>query len=430
MVLEMSCLFDIGWPRLSDEAWRITAWAADHGMTWRRARAAADQLDSDGVVAVRTQLFRPGSIEMVERERVVAGAGDPPPWLRVRARAWGDLVSEHGLCWREQAILAGLLALVDDRDWRVRSATLSSLGEVLSLGYRSLRAGLGVLEAADLVRFEARRGKDCLLEVVCGPALLFHSDEGDDRERPEQRPQRKERRRMMRDAERGSDSAVGNGPAGDLAGRVLRRYAVTAPASVGLLRELGGLLAKAEGKSIEERLAGMGSMGGAIDPMAVLVDRARRLGAQLDAEAVAKREHREVVAAQVDEGEARRIRESEEYEQGREQWLGEDRWLSQVLDDDLLEQVAAQARRVVPVRAGVRHGVPAQARGALLVQNIRFAARRAVAQADPGVDPEVAVRAGILASLGQVGEGGGVDPPPLPTVSDGPPGLSERLRSL
>lgn len=408
LVFEMSCLLDIAWPRLSDDAWRITTWAAERGMTYRRARAAADQLDSDGVVSVRTELFRPGTLTVLDRERVVAGRGDPPPWLQVRAQAWGELVGEHGLRWREQAILAGLLALVDDRDWQVRSATLGSLGEVLGLGYRSLRAGLEVLAEAELVRFEARRGQDCVLTVLCGPALLFQRVE-----RHEPRPQRKERRQLSRDAPRG------DGPAGDLAGRLMRRYTMAVPASVGLLRELATLLTKVDAKTVEDRLVAMGGLGGANDPMAVLVDRARRLGGQLDSEVITKRERRAAAAAEVDEAELRRDQERETFERDRQQWVGEDRWLSQVLDDELLGQVVGRARQLGPVRAG----------GGVLAQSIRFAARRAVAQAGPTVDPAAAVRAGIVVCLGQVGEGGGVDPP-LPTARDGPPGMRERLRSL
>jgi hypothetical protein len=387
------------------DPWPMVAWGEQLDMPWRRIRVAVDRLAEAGLATVTTAPFRPSAV-LLPRGKWVHQRGGDDRFVQLSGAAVRALVAEHGLEWRELGVLLGLVFLADDRDWHVSGQTLTRLGEVLGVGYRTLVAALEVLADRGLVIWQARRGQLCALAVPAGAAMVVLPAPGRARHRSE-------RRELAR------QTAHGEGPAVAVARKVMlsTRSGIDVPPSPTLTGLLADLMARADAATIESRLVAMGSLAGSRDAMAVLVDRARRLLVEMDvrADTAARERQAQAQAVAADQAARRAARDAEDRS------AGESRWLGQIFDDDTMRKLRDAYAGGRPL--GERVVVPAMA------ADIAAAARSAVAQ-HPTMAPEDAAREHALEFMAiDMGPGGADLAVALPQVRAGP-SLVDRLRRL
>jgi hypothetical protein len=405
MVVGVMCTLEASHVTGMVDPWPMVAWGGKLEMPWRRVRGAVDRLASAGLATVTTAPFRASSV-VLPRGKWVHQRGGDDRFVQLSGAAVRALVAEHGLEWRELGVLLGLVLLADDRDWLVRGQTLTGLGELLGVGYRTLVAALETLADRGLVTWQARRGQLCALAVPAGAAMVVLPAPGRARHRSE-------RRELARQA------AHGEGPAVAVARKVMlsTRSGLDVPPSPTLTALLAELMARADAATIESRLVAMGSLAGSRDAMAVLVDRARRLLVEMDvrAESAARERQAQAEAAAADQAARQAARDADDRS------AGESRWLGQVLDDDTLRKLR-DAYAGGRLRGG-RVVVPAMA------ADIAAAVRTAVAQ-HPTMAPEEAARGHALELMAiDVGPVGAAVAVALPQVRAGPK-LVDRLHRL
>lgn len=403
LVVALLAVLEGDWRTGRIEPWPMVAWARRISMPWRRVRRAADRLAELGHAQFACQRFRAGSIVLDRSRWVHARDRRSERFVQISPQALDAVAAEHDLDWEAMGVLLALVILADDRDWSVRDLTLACLSTELGVGFRSLKAAMGRLAAAGLLRFVPRPGRSCLITVMAGAVLVVG---------PAGPPMRRgERRQLVRRTRRRE------GPVWDLAHRIVDRFGVEVPPSVAFVGALEDACTRLDAREVEQRIAAMGSLAQARDPMAVLTGRARRIVDDHDRRrtdiARARARDHEQAAAEA----AHRAREEMNWERDR----GEDRWLARVLDDRQLEAFL-NSFRPGPVRAPM----PAVAAA------IRVAARLAVA-ARPDEDPEQVVRttgpAVVVMDAGAACVDSSEPAAVLPTARDGPT-LTERLRSL
>jgi len=337
---------DVDWRSNTLEGFRSVAWAGEHRMAWRRLRRALEHLAGSGVARAELRPFRPGTATLTARE-------EPTSLLHDRARAeerfvplargaLRSLSAEHNLSWVATGLLLLLLLLCDHRNGELPEGcwTKTSICENFGVGWRRLSAGLDTLAAAGLIAFDVRRGGTMSLTLLARAALVAPSG-------PVQ-PRRQARREIRRQA------THGDGPAGEVAAALLAHHGLVASASPGLLAALAETLnAGISVPALIERLAARGSLAGAVDPMAVLVTRAR---AVKDDVVAARDDIERRRAAEIAER-RRRDAARDDDERRRETAAGEDRWAASVLDwvpgGAELGLAAVIAARPVPVAAHV-----------------------------------------------------------------------------
>lgn len=313
---------DVNWRTNTIGAFCSVAWARAHRVPWRRARRAFAALDHAGVAHIELQRFRPGSATITARS-------EPTSLLHDRARpgerfapftrgALLRLSEEHDLSWVARALLRVLVVTCDHNSGELAEGqwTKTLLCARFGIGWRRLSAALEALARAGLISYTVRRGGTMTLTLLAQAALVAPVA-------PPQ-PRRSTRRRITQEA------TSGTGPSADLATKLLAHHGLrgTTP-SPALLRALGdGLATGATEKTILERLAARGALGGAADPMAVLVTRAR----QVKGEIVAAQEEAERRRA-AQQADTRRL-EALEAEQAHQRatTAAQDRWLASALE--------------------------------------------------------------------------------------------------
>jgi hypothetical protein len=405
MVVGVICTLEASHVTGMVDPWPMVAWGEKLEMPWRRIRVAVDRLASAGLATVTTTPFRASSV-VLPRGKWVHQRGGDDRFVQLSGASVRALAAEHGLEWRELGVLLGLVLLADDRDWQVRGQTLTRLGELFGVGYRTLVAVLDALADRGLVTWQARRGQSCALAVPAGAAMAVLPARGPAKHRSE-------RRELAR------QTAHGEGPAVAVARKVIlsTRSGLDVPPSPTLTALLAELLARADAATIEGRLVAMGSLAGSRDAMAVLVDRARRLLVEMDvrAETAARERQAQAEAVAIDQAARQAARDAEDRS------VGESRWLGQVLDNDTLRKLRDAYAGGRP--RGGRVVVPAMA------ADIAAAARSAVAQY-PTMAPEEAAREHALEFMAiDMGAGGADLAVALPRVRAGP-SLVDRLRRL
>ncbi len=298
----------------------VVAWAAAHGLPYRRARRALDCLAESEIAVADLRPFRTGRVALTPRTV-------PTSLLHDRSRraerfaplsraGLAEVVADHALSWVAASLLIVLLLLCDHRTAELPDGwTKTRLCEQFGIGWRRLTAGLEALAAAGLVTYEARRGGPLSLQLLARPALVVPTA-------PPQ-PRRRERRQIERQA------SHGDGPAADVARKLLAHYCVAAAPTSSLVGALGdALITGANPTTVLEHLAAMGSLGDARNVMAILVHRARRVAAEL-----ADAREREDRRRRAMENERRSLAERTSAEAKRlEDYQDEDRWLASVLD--------------------------------------------------------------------------------------------------
>ena len=263
----------VDWRTDTLESFATSRFAAEEGLTWRRCVRALGLLGDRGLGVAEVELFRPGRFHLTPR-------CEPGSMLHDRARpaerfvtlargTLSGLGDEHGLSWVARGLLALFLLVCDHRsDTLPAGWTKTRLCETFGIGWRRLTHGLAELEAAGLVDHQPRRGGELSLRLLARAALVVPTMAG--------APKRRERRRLARSA------VAGQGPAVEVATKLLAHHQVKGPPSPALLRALGEALATgASARQVTENICARGSLAGARDPMAVLCVRARQLAAEL-----------------------------------------------------------------------------------------------------------------------------------------------------
>jgi len=337
---------DVDWRTNTLEGFRSVAWAGEHQMAWRRLRRALDHLAGSGVARAELRPFQPGTATLTARD-------EPTSLLHDRARAEERFVplargalrsvtAEHGLSWVGTGLLLLLLLLCDHRSGELPEGrwTKTSLCEHFGVGWRRLSAGLDALAAAGLISFTVRRGGTMSLTLLARAALVAPTAPAQVR--------RRERRAIRREA------SHGEGPAGEVAAKLVAHHGLAASPSPTLLAALADALTAGESApALLERLAARGSLAGAADPMAVLVTRARAVKDDILAARDDTERRRTAEAAE----RQRRAEARADEERERERTTGEDRWAASVLhrvpSGAELGLAAVIAARPVPVAAHV-----------------------------------------------------------------------------
>jgi len=239
---------DVDWRTNTLEEFRSVAWAGEHQMAWRRLRRALDHLAGSGVARAELRPFQPGTATLTARE-------EPTSLLHDRARAEERFVplargalrsvtAEHGLSWVASGLLLLLLLLLcDHRSGELPEGhwTKTSLCEHFGVGWRRLSAGLDALATAGLIAYSVRRGGTMSLTLLARAALVAPTA-------PTQ-VRRRERRAIRREA------SHGEGPAGEVAAKLVAHHGLVANPSPALLAALADALSAGESPSaLLERL--------------------------------------------------------------------------------------------------------------------------------------------------------------------------------
>ncbi len=295
-------------------------WALSHSLPYRRARRALDKLTEKSLTTFSIQPFRPGNLEITPRE-------DEKSLLHLEARkherfvpisrsGLSQILLEHSLSWSAASMLVLLLFLCDHNSAKLPEGwTKTKISNQFGIGWRTLSAGLDALENAGLISFNASRGKEMTLELLARSALV---------EPCAPTPLQRGPKRAFLNQKIGK-----NGPAADLARKIINHYRLEAAPSPTLIRALGEVLATgASGVQVLNQITSLGSLNGSRDPVAVLVTRVRSVTESFRLAQVSKAKstsRRETIA--------RNQKESEERERlDHEQYQNESRWLAQTID--------------------------------------------------------------------------------------------------
>jgi hypothetical protein len=390
--------------------------------TLRRVLGA---LERAGVMRWRRYQFPPaahppGRIDIDRYAVVHDPAVATESYLQLRDSSVAQVAAEHHLADHEVGLLTRLCRLAEPSTWRW-VGTQCALAAELHASEQGLHVALMRLRRAGLVdEWSATPGVGTSLRVSVAASLVVTpqrrapcSAERAGAASPAQPatpapaatpPKRHERREAPRELHHG---------ACELAQRLVTHHGLAGRPSPSLVGALAAALDAGVGCTrLAEAVAGRGSLTGANDPMAVLVTRARQVGADLVAEAVESQARREATEAARAAGQAGARAEQVAMVVEAEASRG----LAAQLDDGVL----AELRAVVEAGRSVSLGAGA------LEATIKDWARRAQAgRLDLGLVDAI----GAALAGGALGDEAAAAAVILPRCRDGP-SLAERLRHL
>ncbi|MFC0080942.1 hypothetical protein ACFFRE_02060 [Aciditerrimonas ferrireducens] len=309
---------DVDWRTNELTQFRSVAFARAEGLSWRRVRRALGLLETHGALEMTLRPFRAGRLRLPDRSApgsLLHAPGSPERFVPIAKGALRALRAEHQLDWVETGLLLALLLLCDqrgelpDREW-----TKTRLCDHVGVGWRRLTRALNRLTTLGLVSVDAQRGQAMQLTLHARAALVAPTAPS--------APKRAVRRHLERSAARAG------GPARRLADQLLRHHRLGEEPSPGLLQALAAALSTgASERSILERLAAKGHLTGALDPLAVLVARARQVTDELKAAQAAEARRRAQLAADQARHATLRAATDEQLDRTGE----ESRWLAAIL---------------------------------------------------------------------------------------------------
>ncbi len=259
----------VDWRTNRVDEFSSVAFAKVQHMNWRRFRKALLYLTNSGLAKVNLRPFQFGTAEITSRENPRSLLHDQSrvkeQFVALSRGSLESTISEHHLSWVASSLLVVLLLLVDYRNAQLEVGwTKTRLSEHFGIGWRRLSSGLNELDQAGLIKYQVRRGKNMGLTLLARDALVAIT--------APPAPKRNERRQILREATKGT------GPSQETCQRILNHHKLSGAPSRALTRAVGEALAMGLSSSdVIERMAAMGSLTKANDPMAVLVSRARRL---------------------------------------------------------------------------------------------------------------------------------------------------------